>query len=43
MSEKRTQGVWWRRQFVGLYAPTIERELDGTIHGVEWPTVGARE
>ena len=43
MSEKRTQGVWWRRQFVGLYAPTIERAPDGTIHGIEWPTVGARE
>jgi len=43
MSEKRTQGVWWRRQFLGLYAPTIEREPDGTIHGVDWPTVGARE
>ena len=21
MSEKRTQGVWWRRQYMGLYAP----------------------
>jgi hypothetical protein len=43
MSEKRTQGLWWRRQFVGLYAPTLEREADGTIRGVEWPTVGPRE
>jgi len=43
MSEKRTQGLWWRRQFMGLYAPTIEREPDGTIRGVEWPTVGPRE
>ncbi len=43
ISEKRTQGLWWRRQFVGLYAPTIEREPDGTIHGIEWPTVGPRE
>ena len=43
MSEKRTQGLWWRRQFLGLYAPTIEREADGTIHGVEWPTVGPHE
>jgi hypothetical protein len=38
MSEKRTQGVWWRRQFVGLYAPTLEREPDGTIRAVEWRT-----
>jgi lipase maturation factor 1 len=43
MSEKRTQGLWWRRQFLGLYAPTIERESDGTIRGVEWPTVGPHE
>src|SRR6202790_3776761 len=37
MSEKRTQGLWWRRQFIGLYAPTLEREPDGTIKAVEWP------
>jgi hypothetical protein len=43
MSEKRTRGLWWRRQYLGLYAPTIKREPDGTIHGVEWPTVGPRE
>ncbi|MFZ0770785.1 MAG: lipase maturation factor family protein [Candidatus Sulfotelmatobacter sp.] len=43
MSEKRTQGLWWRRQFVGLYAPTIEREPDGSIRVVEWPTAGPRE
>jgi hypothetical protein len=43
MSEKRTHGVWWRRQFLGLYAPTIEREPDGTIRGVEWPTAAPRE
>ena len=43
MPEKRTQGLWWRRQFLGLYAPTIEREPDGTIRGVEWPAVGPRE
>jgi lipase maturation factor 1 len=43
LSEKRKQGLWWRREFVGLYAPTVEREADGTIRGVEWPTVGPRE
>jgi hypothetical protein len=43
MSEKRTQGLWWRRQFLGLYAPTIEREADGTIHVIEWPTASPRE
>lgn len=43
MSEKRTQGQWWRRQFIGLYAPTVEREPDGSIHGVQWPADSPRE
>jgi hypothetical protein len=43
MSEKRTQGLWWRRQFLGTYAPTVERAPDGSIHGIEWPTVGPHE
>ncbi|HZW92743.1 MAG TPA: lipase maturation factor family protein [Candidatus Eremiobacteraceae bacterium] len=43
MSEKRTSGLWWRREFRGLYAPTIERQADGTIRGIEWPAPGARE
>ena len=43
MSEKRTQGLWWRRQFMGLYAPTLERKADGTIRGIEESTVGAHE
>ena len=42
MSEKRTQGLWWRREFKGLYAPAIEREPDGTIHGLEWPSGRSR-
>jgi lipase maturation factor 1 len=43
MSEKRAQGLWWRRQFLGLYAPTLQRASDGTIHGIDWSTVGPRE
>ena len=42
LAEKRAQGLWWRRQFLGLYAPTVKREADGTIRGVELPTVGIR-
>lgn len=37
ISEKHQSGRWWRRQYVGLYAPTIERSDDGTIHALEWP------
>ena len=43
MAEKRSQGVWWRRQFVGLYAPTLERGVDGAIHAIEFPAEGRRE
>jgi hypothetical protein len=43
ISEKRTQRLWWRRQFLGLYAPTIERGPDGAIRGVEWPTAAPHE
>jgi len=35
--DKREQGLWWRRQQIGLYAPTIEREPDGKLDIVEWP------
>jgi lipase maturation factor 1 len=37
MEEKRTQGVWWRRQLLGLYAPALQREPDGRILVVERP------
>ncbi len=43
MSEKKSQGMWWRRQFLGLYAPTIERAPDGTMHVIEGPTADPRE
>jgi lipase maturation factor 1 len=36
--QKRTQGAWWTRRFLGLYAPTLQRESDGKITAVEWPT-----
>lgn len=36
--QKRAQGVWWTRRFLGLYAPTLQRESDGKITAVEWPT-----
>ena len=43
MAEKRSQGLWWRRQYVGLYAPTLERGNDGGIHALEFPAEGRRE
>src|SRR5580693_3571546 len=43
IAEKRAEGTWWRRQLLGLYAPTLEREPDGTIVVSEWPAVGSRK
>src|SRR6266700_3018040 len=41
--EKRATGMWWRRQLLGLYAPTLERDTDGQIKVIEWPTVQPRQ
>ena len=43
LAEKRAQGLWWRRQLLGLYAPTIERDSDGNIRAVEVPNVQPRQ
>lgn len=37
LAAKRQTGAWWRRQFLGLYAPTIELEPGGGIDVLEWP------
>ncbi len=34
---KRATGQWWRREFRGLYAPTLERTSDGKILVAECP------
>jgi lipase maturation factor 1 len=28
---RRKEGTWWRRKFLGLYAPMVERTPDGKI------------
>src|SRR5438552_1000883 len=43
MREKRVTGLWWHRQLLGLYAPTLEREPDGQIKVIEWPTLQPRQ
>jgi hypothetical protein len=43
MAEKRAQGLWWRRQSMGLYAPVLERQPDGRIGVVEWPSLAPRQ
>jgi lipase maturation factor 1 len=34
---KRTTGQWWRREYRGLYAPSIERASDGKFFVLQWP------
>jgi lipase maturation factor 1 len=43
MAEKRATGMWWRRELLGLYGPTIERMPDGEINVVEESTTSPRE
>jgi hypothetical protein len=42
-TEKSKTGLWWRREFRGLYAPTLTRDPDGRIRAVEFPTVAPRQ
>jgi len=37
MAEKRSTGLWWRRQLLGQYAPTLTRMPDGGFDVVQWP------
>jgi lipase maturation factor len=38
MSEKRDSGLWWRRQLLGDYAPTLARDANGQIIAISWPS-----
>ena len=29
IATKRATGMWWRREYLGLYAPSLELEADG--------------
>ena len=37
MDEKRSNGNWWSRNAMGLYAPELTRQPDGEFSVVEWP------
>ena len=37
LKTKRDTGDWWRRQYIGLYAPSLERTVDGKIIVSDWP------
>jgi hypothetical protein len=36
---KRSQGIWWTRQYLGTYAPTIARMPDGEFGVVAGPSL----
>jgi hypothetical protein len=36
-TEKREQGLWWRREQIGLYGPTLERTATGKIAVLDMP------
>jgi hypothetical protein len=38
--EEKRQGLWWRREFVGLYAPQLAMGSDGELKVVTMPTPG---
>jgi len=37
IDEKRHTGNWWKRNLIGLYAPTLTRQPDGKYDALEWP------
>jgi lipase maturation factor 1 len=37
MAQKRETGAWWRRQYLGLYAPAFLEQADGKITVTQWP------
>ncbi|HLI64521.1 MAG TPA: lipase maturation factor family protein [Terriglobales bacterium] len=39
LAERRATGDWWRRQWLGVYAPVLEREPDGKVTVVQWPAL----
>jgi len=39
MEQRRSEGVWWQRQLVGAYAPTLTKLADGRFAVVEAPTL----
>ena len=43
IQEKRASGLWWKRKFLGLYAPTLARDAGGKIIAIELPDSASRE
>src|SRR5579883_1861263 len=39
---EKKQGFWWRRELIGLYAPSLEREPDGKFMISQYPEPGQK-
>lgn len=39
---QKNQGVWWRRELIGMYAPSLERQPDGKFVITSTPEPGQR-
>jgi len=39
LKTKRTQHTWWRRELLGAYAPSLERQPDGKVTVLDLPSV----
>jgi hypothetical protein len=39
---EKQQGLWWRREPIGLYAPALERQPDGKFQITQFPEAGQR-
>ncbi len=37
LQEKHDTGDWWRRQYIGLYAPVLTKEPGGKYGVIQWP------
>jgi lipase maturation factor 1 len=37
LKTKRAQGAWWRRELLGAYAPSLERQPDGKVVVLDLP------
>jgi hypothetical protein len=37
MQEKRSTGTWWKRDFMGVYAPVLTRAPGGEFEVIAWP------
>lgn len=41
--ERREQGIWWRREPIGFYAPTLGRGPDGKVEILSWPDMPEKD